>query len=46
MSLEIILEKPEKQPHLTESLEGLKAAVEERVLMSGNKLMTKLSLNS
>lgn len=42
VSLEIILEKPEKQTYLCGSPGGLEAAAEERVVMAGKKLMAKL----
>ena len=42
VSLEIILEKAEKQTYLCGSLEGLEAAVEEMVVVAGKKLMAKL----
>ena len=44
VSLEIILEKPEKQTYLCGSPGGLEATAEERVVMAGKKLMAKLSL--
>lgn len=40
--LEIILEKPEKQTYLCESLEGIEAPAQERMVVSGEKLMAKL----
>lgn len=42
--LEIILEKPEKQTYLCESLEGIEAPAQERMVVSGEKLMAKLWL--
>lgn len=44
VSLEIRLEKPEKQTYLCGSLEGLEAAVEAVVVVAGKKPMAKLWL--